>query len=45
MGLISQFDHHIGRVFAHLDKIGAADNTVIVVTSDHGDYLGDHWLG
>jgi arylsulfatase A-like enzyme len=45
MGLISQFDHHIGRVFAHLQKLGIADNTVIVVTSDHGDYLGDHWLG
>jgi arylsulfatase A-like enzyme len=44
MGLISQFDHHIARVFAHLEKIGQADNTVIVVTSDHGDYLGDHWL-
>ncbi len=45
MGLISQFDHHIGRVFAHLDKLGIADNTIVVVTSDHGDYLGDHWLG
>lgn len=21
------------------------ENTVIVLTSDHGDYLGDHWLG
>ena len=45
MGLISQFDHHIGRVFAQLQQLGIADDTVIVVTSDHGDYLGDHWLG
>ncbi len=45
MGLISQFDHHVGRVIAHLEKRGLADNTIIVVTSDHGDYLGDHWLG
>ncbi|MET0605370.1 MAG: sulfatase-like hydrolase/transferase [Beijerinckiaceae bacterium] len=45
MGLISQCDHHIGRVIRHLEKCGLADNTIIVVTSDHGDYLGDHWLG
>lgn len=45
MGLISQFDHHVGRVIAHLDKRGLADDTIVVVTSDHGDYLGDHWLG
>jgi arylsulfatase A-like enzyme len=45
MGLISQFDHHIGRVFAHLERTGLANNTIIIVTSDHGDYLGDHWLG
>jgi arylsulfatase A-like enzyme len=45
MGLITQFDHHIGRVFAHLERNGLASNTIIVVTSDHGDYLGDHWLG
>ena len=45
MGLISQFDHHLGRVLAQLDKRGLAENTIVIVTSDHGDYLGDHWLG
>ncbi len=45
MGLITQFDHHIGRVFAHLERQGLAGNTIVIVTSDHGDYLGDHWLG
>jgi arylsulfatase A-like enzyme len=45
MGLISEIDDHIGRVVGYLEKRGLADNTVIVVTSDHGDYLGDHWLG
>ncbi|WP_342359978.1 sulfatase-like hydrolase/transferase [Terrarubrum flagellatum] len=45
MGLISQCDHHIGRVVAHLEERGLIDDTIIIVTSDHGDYLGDHWLG
>ena len=45
MGLISQLDHHIGRVLARLDEKGLRENTLVVLTSDHGDYLGDHWLG
>lgn len=45
MGLIKQCDDQIGRLFAHLKDSGLMDDTMIVVTSDHGDYLGDHWLG
>ena len=45
MGLISQFDTHVGRLVAHLEHTGEIANTIIVVTIDHGDYLGDHWLG
>ncbi len=45
MGLISQFDRHVGRVLAHLDRRRLAEATIVIVTSDHGDYLGDHWLG
>jgi arylsulfatase A-like enzyme len=45
MGLIHQVDDHIGRVLTHLEKKGLRENTLIVLTSDHGDYLGDHWLG
>lgn len=36
---------HIGRLVAHLKARGIYDQTMIVLTSDHGDYLGDHWLG
>lgn len=45
MGLISQIDDQIGRLVDYLDRTGQADRTLIVFTSDHGDYLGDHWLG
>lgn len=45
MGLITEIDDQIGRLMSHLDALGQTDNTVVVFTSDHGDYLGDHWLG
>ena len=45
MGLIKQIDDQIGRLLDFLERRGELDNTVIVFTSDHGDYLGDHWLG
>lgn len=45
MGLITQIDDHLGRLFAFLDASGLSETTLIVFTSDHGDYLGDHWLG
>jgi arylsulfatase A-like enzyme len=28
-----------------MDQEGLSDNTIIAFTSDHGDYLGDHWMG
>ncbi len=45
MGLIRQCDDQMGRLFAHLEETGRMEDTLIVLTSDHGDYLGDHWLG
>ena len=45
MGLVKQIDDEVGRILDHLDQRGISDNTVIVFTSDHGDYLGDHWMG
>ncbi len=45
MGLISQIDDEIGRLMAWLEETDRAKDTMIVFTSDHGDYLGDHWLG
>lgn len=45
MGLIRQCDDQMGRLFAWLKETGRWDDTLIVLTSDHGDYLGDHWMG
>lgn len=45
MGLIKQCDDHLGRILDHLESTDQLQNTMIVLTSDHGDYLGDHWLG
>ena len=45
MGLIKQIDDHVGRVLDMLEQSGRLQDTMIVFTSDHGDYLGDHWLG
>lgn len=45
MGLIKQCDDQMGRLFAFLEKTGRMDDTMIIITSDHGDYLGDHWMG
>lgn len=45
MGLIKQLDDNLGRLFAWMDETGLSENTIIAFTSDHGDYMGDHWLG
>lgn len=42
LACIKSVDDNIGKVLDYLDKTGLADNTVIVLTSDQGFYLGDH---
>ena len=45
MGLIKQIDDQLGLLFQFLEEQGLMDSTMIVFTADHGDYLGDHWMG
>lgn len=40
----SLVDDQIGRLLAVLEETGQADNTLVVFTSDHGDYVGAHRL-
>jgi arylsulfatase A-like enzyme len=44
-GLIQQVDDHLGRVWEALERLDRWKDTLIVFTADHGDFLGDHWLG
>jgi len=43
-GTISQIDEGVGRILAELERTGLAESTVVVFTSDHGDFMGDHQL-
>ena len=43
-GMIAMIDDCIGRVLGQLAAAGLADNTVVIFSTDHGDYLGDHRL-
>ncbi|MBD0401740.1 sulfatase [Flammeovirga sp. EKP202] len=43
-GMISMIDAEIGRLISFLKKENLYDNTIIIFTSDHGDYMGDHGL-
>ncbi len=43
-GMISMIDDGVGRILHTLDDAGLADDTLVVFTADHGDWLGDHGL-
>jgi arylsulfatase A-like enzyme len=43
-GMVAQLDHNIGRVLAALAARGMADDTLVVFTGDHGDFMGDHQM-
>jgi arylsulfatase A-like enzyme len=43
-GGVTQADAAIGDVLDELRRSGALDNTLVIITSDHGEELGDHGL-
>ena len=43
-GCIAYLDHHLGRLFDALRQRGVLDDTVVIVTSDHGEAFGEHGL-
>ena len=44
LSAIAELDDHVGRVLAVLDRLGLADRTLVVYTSDHGDMCGSHGM-
>jgi arylsulfatase A-like enzyme len=43
-GMISEVDFQLGRVVEAIEARGEWKDTLVVITSDHGDQLGDHGL-
>ena len=41
LGLATEVDHHVGRVIRFLKDSGQYDSTMVVITADHGEMLGD----
>lgn len=39
---VSFIDYNVGRIIAHLEESGELENTLILWTSDHGEFLGDY---
>ena len=40
--MISEVDHWIGKILDAIDECGLANDTIVVFTSDHGEWLGEH---
>jgi len=43
-GAQTEVDDHLGNLFDFLSSQGLSESTLVVLTSDHGDMAGDHWL-
>ena len=42
--MISFVDEWVGKILDKLDEVGLSENTVVVFTSDHGDFRGEHGM-
>jgi uncharacterized sulfatase len=43
-GMTSLIDQEVGRILDCLDRLGIADNTLVLYSTDHGHFLGQHGL-
>jgi arylsulfatase A-like enzyme len=42
--LVSEIDHCIGEILKALDEAGMTEETIVIYTSDHGDFVGNHGM-
>ncbi len=42
--LVTEVDHCIGEILQVLEEAGIADETIVIYTSDHGDFVGNHGM-
>ncbi len=42
--LVEEIDYWVGEIFAELEKQGLAENTIVIYSSDHGDFVGRHGM-
>jgi arylsulfatase A-like enzyme len=42
--LVTEVDHCVGEILNALDEVGIADETIVIYTSDHGDFVGNHGM-
>lgn len=40
--MVKCIDDNVGKILRRIDQLGLRDNTVVVFTSDHGEYMGEH---
>ena len=43
-GLVKCIDYNVGRILESLKEKRILDTTIIVLTTDHGEYMGEHGL-
>src|SRR5262249_32419754 len=43
-GMVAQLDHAVGRVLDVLSDRGLTGDTLLIVTTDHGEFMGEHQM-
>jgi arylsulfatase A-like enzyme len=42
--LVTEIDHCVGQIIQALDEAGIEEETIVIYTSDHGDFVGNHGM-